>query len=190
MSRAEDVSTLFRRFGGNAETYQEIVAMEQVDAAVSKWPMLDQIRVQIHPSAPSVHLADMARQERVRQAIPEPVHPVPVEPVAAEPVHVQPAPEVPTPAPVAEPVVASAASPLATVAVVPQPPAVPLVQPVAVAAPAELPVPVVVTPVVEPSVSVASDAADLKSMFHRMLPQRPAAQPASPPHPIKRLVKW
>lgn len=122
MSRAEDVNTLFRRFGGDAGTYQEIVATQQVDSAVSKWPMLDQIRVQIAPTAPSASLAGMAQQERLRQAV---VAPTPVAPVVGRsaPSVVDHAPRVSAPpvvtaVPDAQPM-ARAVEPVAAEAVVP-----------------------------------------------------------------------
>jgi hypothetical protein len=119
MSRAEDVNTLFRRFGGDAGTYQEIVATQQVDSAVSKWPMLDQIRVQITPTAPSASLAGMAQQERLRQAVvvPAPSTPVavpesvpPVTPVVGRSA-LSAVPEVPPVARSVAPVVAEAVAP-------------------------------------------------------------------------------
>jgi hypothetical protein len=39
-----DVNTLFRRFGGNASGYQEIISRDQVTQAETKWPMLGQIK--------------------------------------------------------------------------------------------------------------------------------------------------
>lgn len=53
MSKSEDVKTLFRRFGGSASTYQEIVSHDQVTLAEQKWPMLGQINPSAHQEAPS-----------------------------------------------------------------------------------------------------------------------------------------
>ena len=46
MSKSEDINTLFRRFGGDANSYQEIVAGELADVAEQKWPILGQVRLQ------------------------------------------------------------------------------------------------------------------------------------------------
>jgi hypothetical protein len=45
MNASEDVKILFRRFGGEAETYQEIVRDRQAIASLSKWPMLGQVEL-------------------------------------------------------------------------------------------------------------------------------------------------
>lgn len=43
MPNDNDVNALFRRFGGDVSTYQEVVAEQQVEAAVGRWPILNQI---------------------------------------------------------------------------------------------------------------------------------------------------
>lgn len=48
-----DVKTLFRRFGGDAGAYQEIVSRDQVSQAEEKWPMLGQIKPTTPHEAPS-----------------------------------------------------------------------------------------------------------------------------------------
>ena len=52
MSKSEDINTLFRRFGGNAGTYQEIGASELAGAATTRWPLLGELRPQAHREAP------------------------------------------------------------------------------------------------------------------------------------------
>lgn len=54
MSKSEDVQTLFRRFGGNASTYQEVVSRDQVTQAEAKWPILGMINPTASQEAPSV----------------------------------------------------------------------------------------------------------------------------------------
>lgn len=180
MSRAEDVNTLFRRFGGNAETYQEIVAMQQVESAVSKWPMLDQIRVQIHPSAPSAPLADLVRAERARQVIPEPVHVYPQAVDEATVLAVEPPAQVSV-----QPAVALAA----LKADVPEvPPVIVPEQPVVSTRMESPPVSPMRAP--EVAASVADAGTGLQSMFRRMVPKRQASQAAAPVNPLKRLAKW
>jgi hypothetical protein len=52
-----DVNTLFRRFGGNASGYQEIISRDQVTQAETKWPMLGQIKPTTPHDAPSARRA-------------------------------------------------------------------------------------------------------------------------------------
>lgn len=40
MAMSEDVQTLFRRFGGNAAVYKEIVSADEVSQAKQQWPIL------------------------------------------------------------------------------------------------------------------------------------------------------
>lgn len=173
MSRAEDVNTLFRRFGGDAGTYQEIVATQQVDSAKSKWPMLDQIRVQIPPTAPSEPLASLANQERLRQAV------VTSAPLMSAPLTPALAPEaVPTVAPVVGRSVSSVGGNATGASVSPVVSAVPVVSAGvgssgAVAAEA-----------------VASKGSGLQSMFRRMVGQRQTPSSTISGNPIKRLAKW
>lgn len=69
MSKSEDVQTLFRRFGGNASTYQEVVSRDQVTQAESKWPILGLIDPAANQEAPSVHRPELAlgTQHNMRQ---------------------------------------------------------------------------------------------------------------------------
>ena len=46
MTTSEDVKTLFRRFGGQAETYQEVVREDLAEHSLGKWPMLGQVNLQ------------------------------------------------------------------------------------------------------------------------------------------------
>lgn len=72
MSRAGDINTLFRRFGGNADTYQEIVAGELASAAEQKWPLLGQVRPQGHHEAPASRKGATAVGDRKVQAFMQP----------------------------------------------------------------------------------------------------------------------
>lgn len=71
MSKSEDVQTLFRRFGGNASTYQEVVSRDQVAQAESKWPILGLINPTANQEAPSVRRPSVAPSARQNQ--PQPV---------------------------------------------------------------------------------------------------------------------
>ena len=70
MSKSEDVQTLFRRFGGNASTYQEVVSRDQVAQAESKWPILGLINPTANQEAPSVRRPGgaLGSQQNKRQA--------------------------------------------------------------------------------------------------------------------------
>lgn len=121
MSKAEDINTLFRRFGGNAETYQEIVEGELAGAAEQKWPMLGQLRPQAHREAPAARKGAVAIGERQvhafmdppRYAVTSPAEPAAIVPMVPAPVVLAPPPaavraplQAPVPAPVVAPVVA------------------------------------------------------------------------------------
>lgn len=64
MSKSEDVNTLYRRFGGNAGTYQEIGASEMAGAATRRWPILGELRPQSHREAPDAQKGSAAIGER------------------------------------------------------------------------------------------------------------------------------
>lgn len=44
MSKSEDINTLFRRFGGDADSYQEIVSMSQAESAERHWSLLGKLK--------------------------------------------------------------------------------------------------------------------------------------------------
>lgn len=87
MSKSDDVKALFRRFGGNASSYREIVSDDQVGQAEEKWPMLRQIDPTSHEEAPSVRrmasLDHGTRQPQLAPAQP-PVMAAPIERIASE----------------------------------------------------------------------------------------------------------
>jgi hypothetical protein len=191
MSKADDINTLFRRFGGNADTYQEIVATEQVGSARQKWPLLGQIRPQVHAEPPdavrSVPQAVGARTRHV-QAFPVPPVDARAHAAAAAPARSM-LPSVPVPE-------ASAAlhevsvSPGADVGVPPvsHSPAPSVERPAPVPQPNDRPR---LGGVEAASGPVGGNETDLQRLFRRLLvaaaESAPAAQPA---HPLKRLVKW
>ncbi len=85
MSKAEDITNLFRRFGGDAGTYQEIVEHDQAEAAQRAWPMLGHIQPQQHQEAPAARANAVLGAVRQRQAD-EPLRTVVMKP----PLHVAP----------------------------------------------------------------------------------------------------
>jgi hypothetical protein len=213
MSKAEDITNLFRRFGGDAGTYQEIVEHDQADAAQRAWPMLGHIQPQQHQEAPAARAGGVAGAVRQRQA-PEPVRPVAVKP----PLRVASLAEVAQPlvrgdAPAAEPVVPATTVPLPAVT---QP--VQAVVPAFVPLPASLPDEVKVAPAPVAPVPVAPSAAqppaapaaavrvvaepavvpqsaeprtELKQMFDRMAKAAMrSTETDQASSPLKRLIKW
>lgn len=94
MSKSEDVQTLFRRFGGNASTYQEVVSRDQVAQAESKWPILGLINPTANQEAPSVRRPGVAlgsQQNKRQVAVSSPTSALaqaasPVEAVPSSPV--------------------------------------------------------------------------------------------------------
>lgn len=69
-SSSEDVKMLFRRFGGEAGTYQEVVRERNAEASRVKWPMLNSVEPMQALNAPAVH--QMVRTSKVRHAVEEP----------------------------------------------------------------------------------------------------------------------
>jgi hypothetical protein len=65
MSASEDVKTLFRRFGGEADTYQEVVRERQAEQALGKWAMLGQVDLRHPQEVPGVQRA--VKTSAVRQ---------------------------------------------------------------------------------------------------------------------------
>lgn len=172
MSKSDDINTLFRRFGGDAGSYQEIVAMDQTQAAEQHWPLLGQLKPLAHAEAPPARRASMVGERSAQvevviyKTVPQIVH-VPVPAPLPDPVVEQRVAET-----VPEPV-AAVDTPVAPMppAVVAPPPAVPVVSPVASAS--------------EPAATVS-----LKSVFDRMLPPAPEPVQPEPASPLKRLIKW
>lgn len=54
MTTSEDVSNLFRKFGGQAEQYQELSREGQAEESKARWPLLASLRLAEHAVAPSV----------------------------------------------------------------------------------------------------------------------------------------
>ncbi|MGI4982356.1 MAG: cellulose biosynthesis protein BcsP [Janthinobacterium lividum] len=54
MTTSEDVSNLFRKFGGKAEQYQELSREGQAEESKARWPLLVSLRLTEHAVAPSV----------------------------------------------------------------------------------------------------------------------------------------
>ena len=62
MSQSDDLSKLFQRFGGKAESYKEIVREDAASQARERWPLLTSVRVDraavvppVQPAAPHGH---------------------------------------------------------------------------------------------------------------------------------------
>lgn len=211
MSRAGDINTLFRRFGGNADTYQEIVAGELASAAEQKWPLLGQVRPQGHHEAPASRKGATAVGDRKLQAFMQPPDdkfvPPQVQSMAASPVAPLNQPEAVAPAQrafSAAPVTAVQSAPQAARAVVGGGAAAHVAdaQPPHLTAPVRVASPVVVPPAaVNESVGASaqpvrvsqpdeSAESDLQAIFNRLVPPKvepPVVQSAAP---LKRLVKW
>lgn len=87
MSKAEDINTLYKRFGGNAGTYQEIGASELAGAATLRWPLLGELRPQEHREAPAATRGGVAVGDRqVRNFMVPPVQrSAPVDPPIEQP---------------------------------------------------------------------------------------------------------
>jgi hypothetical protein len=168
VSKSEDINTLFRRFGGDANSYQEIVAIDQARAAEQHWPLLGQLKPLAHAEAPPAKRASVVG-ERMAQVE------VVIYKTVPQIVHV-----------VAEPVVHAATPP-----VIAMPPGTAMLEPEGVVTAVD----VTDCPALEPEPGRAAAAdriahADLKSVFDRMLPRAPDVVEPVPASPLKRLIKW
>lgn len=181
MATSEDINTLFRRFGGTADAYQEIVATDQAKAAEQQWPMLGQLRPQERAQAPSAQRSVPAqtRAEQVEVV----VYRQAAEPAVAAPVAPAPVAAVPSAAPALAPVPPAAAVSL---------PAAPRTR-ASVATGAKAPAAAKSVKKLGGKAASGSRArdtgkADLKAVFERMLP---SATPAAPtPKTSKKAIKW
>ena len=64
MSTSEDVKTLFRRFGGQADSYQEVVREDQAAQSLGRWTMLGQVDVGRPQAIPSARRAIKTAETR------------------------------------------------------------------------------------------------------------------------------
>ena len=81
MSTSEDVKTLFRRFGGQADSYQEVVREDQAAQSLGRWTMLGQVDVGRPQAIPSARRAIKTAETRHGPEVDE--VPRPPEPVTA-----------------------------------------------------------------------------------------------------------
>lgn len=197
MSKADDVNTLFRRFGGDASTYQEVVAEQQVHTAVARWPMLDQISPSVRPHVASQPLAQPTSGARTHHAVPEAL------PTARVADRTLPVAEAFKPSPVLAPEPAPVATSTVRLDAVEIPQTL-LASDSPVSAQPAAPVPAPRTeertesrPLTDwPDASRAaspeagSTETDLKAMFQRMVPKKPEVKTAVPESSLKRLAKW
>ena len=88
MSTSEDVKTLFRRFGGQADSYQEVVREDQATQSLGRWSMLGQVDVGRPQAIPSARRAIKTAEKRHGPEVDEvqmPLEPVTVVVVAPPP---------------------------------------------------------------------------------------------------------
>ncbi|EHP41714.1 hypothetical protein OR16_17966 [Cupriavidus basilensis OR16] len=78
MSQSDDLSKLFQRFGGKAESYKEIVREDAADQARERWPLLTSVRVDraavvppVQPATP--HAREVAGPATAQAASPAPL---------------------------------------------------------------------------------------------------------------------
>ncbi len=87
MSSSEDVKTLFRRFGGEPDTYQEVVRERQTLQSLNKWTMLGQVELNHPQTIPSARrtVKGSAVRPLLEETYPEVAEVLAVEPVLAYP---------------------------------------------------------------------------------------------------------
>lgn len=169
MSKSEDVHTLFRRFGGDADAYQEIVSNDHALAAEKHWPLLGQLKPVAHAEAPAARrmaaVGDRMAQVEVviYKTVPQIVH------VLADP----PVAEHPAPPPFTVTTGADA------VPETRQPIALPEVE-------SSLPA---LAAASETRAEVAAPT-ELKRVFERLLPRAPGTAEPAAASAQKRVIKW
>ena len=78
---SEDVKALFRRFGGEVGTYQEVVRERNAESSRAKWPMLGSIQPMQALNAPSVNQSVRVADTRPPALeVPQPVEHTPATP--------------------------------------------------------------------------------------------------------------
>jgi hypothetical protein len=170
VSKSEDIHTLFRRFGGDADSYQEIVSTDYALSAEQKWPMLGQLKTRAQAEAPPARRAVLTSDERKSQ----------VEVVIYKNIF-------------QESPVATEASPFVVAQATAEPE---LNMPVQLVQSSMLPVSVAVAPMsaqlpaAVPLAGAGASPDGLKAVFDRMLPRGAESAPVPASRGLKRLVKW
>lgn len=198
MSKAEDINTLFRRFGGDANSYQEIVASELADVAEQKWPILGQVRLHAHREAPAAHKGAVVVGGRLIGAFrPPPSFAVNQtrSPAAPTALSLAEAPVVLTPSAAEFPAAAGApvADPSTVASAVSPPPVAETLVSRDVLRGGEHGVAaqsVVSTDSLTEAASGEPVIPDLQNLFHRLVPRKVETPVPPPVAPLKRLVKW
>jgi len=203
MSKSGDINTLYKRFGGNAGTYQEIGAGEIANTATQRWPLLGELRPTSHHEAPDARKGRSPVGDRqVRQFLSapssepaEPIQPVMQPPVRVEP-EAEPAPRLYEPIQAQRPIRAGGVKAPATahrpppvqsgldgvfrgVQAASQAPVVPSRGPALVGGSHAVP-------------EAAADAhgASLQAVFNRLAAPKVEAKPRPSASPLKKLLKW
>jgi hypothetical protein len=210
MSSSDDINTLFRRFGGKSDSYQEIVARDQVGSAQKKWPLLGQILPAGTREAPATQRAAPGDLTERRAGSSEARGFVPaaaVAPPSAEPALMRRSAKVASepvahPAPLLSP---ARREPVAAPPAAPVPVPAPLVRGASVAGAAPKTGPLAgvgarsapkgrkapVQPEAAPSKAApVAGSPGLQEMFGRLVPRAPQPDAAAPAAPKKKALKW
>ncbi|MGV2290228.1 cellulose biosynthesis protein BcsP [Trinickia sp. YCB016] len=76
MSVSDDIGNLFRKFGGNADAYQEVARDDESQIARARWPLLASLDVEAHQDVPTVSVRTTSAAGQIKS----------VQPAAAKPV--------------------------------------------------------------------------------------------------------
>ncbi|TKC81478.1 hypothetical protein FAZ69_28065 [Trinickia terrae] len=66
MSVSDDIGNLFKKFGGNADAYQEVARDDDSQIARARWPLLATLDVEQHQSVPTVTLRSAATPVQIK----------------------------------------------------------------------------------------------------------------------------
>ena len=76
MSVSDDIGNLFRKFGGNADAYQEVARDDESQIARARWPLLASLELEAHQDVPTVSVRTASAAGQIKS----------VQPAAAKPV--------------------------------------------------------------------------------------------------------
>jgi hypothetical protein len=70
MSVSDDIGNLFRKFGGNADAYQEVARDDEAQIARARWPLLATLDVEAHQSVPTVSVRNPGTAVQIKAVQP------------------------------------------------------------------------------------------------------------------------
>ncbi|QCP53720.1 hypothetical protein FAZ95_32425 [Trinickia violacea] len=76
MSVSDDIGNLFRKFGGNADAYQEVARDDEAKISRARWPLLASLDVEAHQDVPTVSVRTASAAGQIKSVQPAAANPV------------------------------------------------------------------------------------------------------------------